>query len=81
MTRPTRQQYADLDFGEGDREPARVVGLPLPDHRDDATSKRYVDGSNDDQRIEIARLKTAFLVLFDFNVDELDPLPDFLTEQ
>lgn len=79
----SRKQFADLDFGEGDiarRNPSRVIGLPLPVDAHDATSKRYVDNNTEAVLVDIARIKTALLMLFDLNVDELDPLPEFLTQ-
>lgn len=78
--RPTRKQYADLDFGQDTREPARIVHLPLPEDRDEAATKRYVDGTaGEDLMFEMARIKTALFLFFDINVDELEPLPEFLT--
>lgn len=82
MTRPTRKQYADLDFGEGTREPARITHLPLPDELDEPATKRYVDDQTGDPlAYEIARIKTVLLMFFDVNVDDFEPLPQFLIQQ
>lgn len=82
MTRPTRRQFADLDFGEDDSSrvgAAKVIGLPLPDDPSDAASKRYVDGEAGSLALDVARIKTALFLFFDIDVDELEPLPEFLS--